>query len=229
MLQSYESYAFCLHLNSMDKSKAAVAVFDKCAQAYQDKFMDVSMYHDTFDVLCAHISKPGAAILDIACGPGNITKYLLSKRPDFKILGIDLSANMVALAQANNPTAEFQVMDGRAIGTLDKKYEGIMCGFCLPYLSKEEAVQLIADAAKILSEDGVLYLSTMEDDYSKSGMKTASSGDELFVHYHEAGYLTEALRGQGFKIIDTQRKEYRGGDCWAVTDLVIVAVKEDKL
>jgi predicted TPR repeat methyltransferase len=211
----------------MDRSNAAVAIFDKCAQAYQDKFMDVGMYQDTFDVFCAHISNHDAAILDIACGPGNITKYLLSKRPDFKILGIDLAVNMVALAQANNPTAEFRVMDGRAIVALEKKYEGIMCGFCLPYLSKEEAVQLISDAARILSEDGVLYLSTMEDDYSKSGMKTASNGDELFVHYHEAGYLSEALHRQGFKIIDTQRKEYRGGDSWAVTDLVIIAVKHN--
>jgi 23S rRNA G2069 N7-methylase RlmK/C1962 C5-methylase RlmI len=46
-----------------------------------------------------------------------------------------------------------------------------MCGFCLPYLSKEEAVKLIRDAAAILNPDGVFYISTMEDDYSKSDFK----------------------------------------------------------
>ena len=31
------------------------------------------------------------------------------------------------------------------------------------------------------------------DDYSLSGFKKGSTGDEIYMHYHQADYLTEAL------------------------------------
>src|SRR6476660_8726042 len=58
-----------------EKSAAAVSLFNKLAKQYQDKYMDVSLYHHSFDIFCRHISKPNAEILELACGPGNITKY----------------------------------------------------------------------------------------------------------------------------------------------------------
>lgn len=207
----------------MNKTSLAIAVFDKRAKEYQDKYMDVSMYHDSFNVFCNAIKKENAEILELACGPGNVTRYLLNKRPDFKILGIDLAPNMLELAQKNNPEAGFQLMDCRDIDRLNKKYDGIVGGFCLPYLSKEESVQLIRNAAGLLKPDGVLYLSTMEDDYSKSGFQTSSYGDQAYIHYHQADYLVAALEANGFKIMDLQRKEYAAPDGTKTTDLVIIA------
>ena len=209
----------------MDKTKMAIDVFDKRANEYQAKFMDVGLYHDTFDLFCTSITKENAEILELACGPGNITRYLLNKRPDFKILGIDLAPNMIELAKRNNPTASFQCMDCRDIRLLGKKYDAVMCGFCLPYLSKEESVQLISDVYNLLESNGLLYISTMEDDYAKSGLESSSSGDQMFIHYHEADYLTQALLENGFKIIALQRKEYPKQDGSKTTDLVIIAGK----
>lgn len=209
----------------MDKTKMAIDVFDKRASEYQAKFMDVGLYHDTFDLFCSSIKKDNAEILEIACGPGNITRYLLKKRPDFQILGIDLAPNMIELAKMNNPTASFQCMDCREIRLLGKKYDAVMCGFCLPYLSKEESVQLISDVYNLLESNGLLYISTMEDDYAKSGLESSSSGDQMYIHYHEADYLTQALLENGFKIIDVQRKEYPKQDGSTTTDLVIIAGK----
>ena len=149
--------------------------------------MHLDLYNDTFDLFCNNIAQENAEILDVACGPGNITQYLLKKRPDFKILGIDLSTNMINLARLNNSTAEFLLMDCRKIGLLDKKFDGIMCGFCLPYLSKTAAVKLINDAAQLLNPNGVFYLSTMEENEDKkSGLKTSSTGDQLRPPYPEA-------------------------------------------
>lgn len=209
----------------MDKNKQAVEVFNKLAQVYQDKFMDVSLYHDSFDIFCSHIKKENASVLELACGPGNITQYLLKKCPDLNILGTDLAPNMIELAKLNNPQANFQLLDSRNILSLNQTYDAIMCGFCLPYLSKEEAIQLIADASKILTSDGVIYISTMEDDYSKSEFKKGSSGDEIFMHFHEGDYLREALFASGFKNIDLKRQNYPTTEGSKVIDLIIIAQK----
>lgn len=210
----------------MDKTKVAVGVFNKHAQKYQDKFMDVDLYKDSFDIFCNAIKKENASILELACGPGNITQYLLSKRPDFSVLATDLAPNMIALAQKNNPKANCKIMDSRNLLSLHQSFDGIMCGFCLPYLSKEEAMQLIGDAYKIINDSGALYISMMEDDYTKSGLEKGSAGDEIFMHYHQADYLTTTLLNNGFTITDLQRKIYTPDGKPTVTDLLIVAEKK---
>lgn len=208
-----------------DKTKNAIAVFNKHAKEYQRKFMDTELYHESFNLFCGQIAKENADILELACGPGNITRYLLEKRPDFKILGIDLSPNMIELAEANNPTAKFEMMDCRAIGSITGKYNAVMCGFALPYLSREEAIKLIADASSLLVSDGVLYLSTMEGDYSSSGLQRSSSGDEVYIHFHQEDYLVNGLKANGFEILELQRKNYLMQGGTETTDLIIIGKK----
>ena len=209
----------------MDHTKIAVDIFNKLADGYQDKFMDVSLYHESLDLFCNAIEKENAEILELACGPGNITKYFLEKRSDFKIIGTDLAPNMIALAKINNPTGHFQLMDCRAISSLPKKFDGVVCGFGLPYLSKDEAIQFIKNSSQQLNEKGVLYISTMEDDNSKSGFKTGSTGDQMFQNFHQADYLTKVLEENHFNISHLLRKEYFYNQ-QETTDLIIIATKQ---
>ncbi|MEZ0006334.1 putative transcriptional regulator YdeE/ubiquinone/menaquinone biosynthesis C-methylase UbiE [Flavobacterium sp. 28YEA47A] len=211
-----------------DKTKIAVALFDKLADRYQDKYMDVGLYADSLNLFCDNILKPNASILELACGPGNVTKYLLEKRPDFKILATDLAPRMIELAKANNPSATFKLMDCRDLGKAPKNYDGIVAAFCLPYLSKEETQKLIADAYNILEQDGLLFISTMENDYEKSGWEKGSSGDAIYMHYYPADFLLTTLQTNGFTIIDERRKKYNGPTNNLVTDLLLIARKEEK-
>ena len=207
----------------MSQQITAIEVFDKCAALYAERFMEFELYNDTFNAFSNNITTKNARILDVACGPGNITRYLLRQRPDFEVLGIDLAPNMVALAGAHNPTAEFQIMDARHIGTLKQQFDGVMCGFCLPYLSKEETTQFIADAAQLLQPGGILYLSTMEGDYWASGFKKASTGDEVYMYYHNADELVPVLALHGFTVLELWRKDFPGADGSTTVDLVVLA------
>jgi ubiquinone/menaquinone biosynthesis C-methylase UbiE len=209
----------------MDKTKIAVEVFNKLANLYESKFMNVDLYSESFDLFCKSIETENAEVLELACGPGNITKYLLNKRPDFNILGTDLAPNMIDLAKKNNPNAEFRLLDCREILTLDQKFDAIISGFCLPYLTKEEAVQFIINSFEVLKPGGILYISTMEDDYSKSGLKKGSTGDEIFMHYHELEYLKEAIELAKMKIIKFYRQNFPTQDGTKVVDLIIIAQK----
>jgi len=209
----------------MDRTQQAVDVFNRHAQVYQHKYMDVSLYSESLDAFCA-LMAPGAAILEVACGPGNITQYLLRQRPDLRILATDLAPKMLELAKANNPGANIMEMDGKAIGSLERQFNGVVCGFLLPYLSKEEAGDFISAAAGRLLPGGALYLSTMEDDYNKSGIYKSSSGDEVYIYYHEERQLVRMLEACGLHIRHLQRKNYRDSNDVAVTDLVIVAVRD---
>lgn len=199
-------------------------VFDKSAKLYQDKFMDVSLYAEPLNLFCDSMPAGNTRILDIACGPGNLIKYLLDSHPNYDILGTDLSPKMLELAQTNNPAARFQLMDCREIGTLDQKFHGIICGFCLPYLTLEETAELIANVSRLLLPGGAFYLSTMaENEESKSRYQTSSTGDQVYVHYHREDDLTKALLENNFELIDMKRFNAPDRDGIMITDLILVS------
>lgn len=208
---------------NMDHYQITINTFNKLAEKYQDKYMQMDFYHETYDKFCDFLPKKNAEIFEIACGPGNITKYLLSKRPDYKIFGTDLAPKMVELAKANNPAAHFEVMDSREINQITRQFDALLIGFCLPYLSKEDVSKLLKDSARLLRTDGIIYLSTMEDDYHRSGFQTASSGDQVYIYYHQADYLIEALQANGFELLDIQRKSFPVELGTPATDLFIIA------
>lgn len=209
----------------MNKTDIAVEVFNRRAVDYQQKFMNVSLYQESLDIFCAQL-QDGAAVLDIACGPGNVAKYILNKRPGIHLHGTDLAPAMLELAAANNPSATFELSDGRDIKVSGKKYDGIISSFFFPYLSKEEVIAFISNAAQVLQPAGLLYISTMEADHATSGIRTGSKGDTIFINYHESGYMLETLSGCGFTVIDLQRKVYSEAGDTDTTDLLIVARKE---
>lgn len=191
----------------MDKDKETFDTWNTIASLYQDKFMNIDLYNETYNFISTSISKPNAKLLDVGCGPGNITKYLLSKRPDFDIFGIDIALNMIELAKANNPTAQFAVMDTRHINTLNATYDGIIAGFCLPYLSTTESITFIHNAYHLLNANGLLYISFVEGKPDSSGFKT-SSGGRVYFYYHLLEYLITQLKASNFHDIHTFKVQY---------------------
>lgn len=206
-----------------DLNRLAVEVFDLRAQVYQERFMDVSSYAASLDAFCDGIAEQEASILELACGPGNVTRFLLDRRPSWRILATDLAPAMVQLAQANNSAADCQVMDARRMAGLERRFHGIMVGFGLPYFSGEEAVQLIRDAAKLLLPGGLLYLSTMEDDPDRSGLMTNSYGDQLVMYYHRGEDLHRALNDAGFGVSYEHRQDFLRPDGSVWHDLLLIA------
>jgi trans-aconitate methyltransferase len=183
----------------MDPYKLIINAFDSQASAYQDKFMYLDLYDATYIAFCDQIQKNDARILEIGCGPGNITRFVIARKPGFRIEGIDLAPNMVALAARNNPNARFSVMDCREIDRLRGPFDAIVCGFCMPYLSREECRKLFRDCFLLLETEGVLYFSCIEGDYTRSGYLTNQAGEKnFFTYYHDQTWLDQLCLETGF-------------------------------
>ncbi len=210
----------------MDKSSHAANIFNKLANLYEQKFMDTSLYHESFDIFCDLIKKENPEILELACGPGNISKYILDHYPHIQFLGTDLAPNMIELARKNNPNGNFMVMDCRDVVSLNKKFDAVLCGFILPYLSRSEVQKLLYDLFTCINSQGVLYISTMEDDYIKSDYKKGSTGDEIFMHFYLGSDLEQYIFNAGFVIHRVLRKYQvdNSGEC--VTDVILIALKK---
>ncbi|MBK9106822.1 MAG: class I SAM-dependent methyltransferase [Saprospiraceae bacterium] len=209
----------------MDRYQETFETWNKLAAQYQDKFMDLDLYNDTYDFICNSIARDHAKILEIACGPGNIAKYLLSVRPDFDIFGIDIAANMIELARINNPTASFAVMDCRQLDKITVKYDGIVCGFCLPYLSPIDSQKLIANCYQLLNADGLLYLSFVEGDQGQSGFQVDSSGKRSYFYFYNQEDLRVQLQKNHFENIKVFNVEYAKSGNEFETHIIFIAHK----
>lgn len=209
----------------MDPVEETINTFEKYADEYQQKYMNYVPYVDTYKPL-SKLLGADAVVLDAACGPGNIAKFLLDESPDRQIHGIDLSEKMLALARLSNPKATFEVKDCREIPSLTGRYDGVVAGFCFPYLSREEVEKFIGDAREKLRTNGILYVSFMEGDYAASGLQTRNGIDWVCTYYHSAQSLADTIESAGFEVIDVVRKAFeREGEPTAVDVFIYARVR----
>lgn len=209
-----------------EKIKETIAVYDQLAQAYEDKFMNMDLYDDTYDLFCDLIQKQNAKILELACGPGNITRYIRNKRPDFEIIATDASPKMVEKAQKNNPEVECMVLEAGKIYELKELFDGVICGFGLPYLSKLDVGVLIVNTFNRLNSDGIFYFSLIEDSYDKSAYESSSDGRfSVFIYYHELEYLREYFEKSNLTLLHVIRKPFSKPDGSISTHLILIGRK----
>jgi trans-aconitate methyltransferase len=186
--------------------------------------MELSLYDDSYDRFCDLVEKKNPVILEIGCGPGNITRYLSGRRPDFEIHAIDVAPDMVRLAQRNNPSAHVKVMDCRDLSSLSATYDAIVIGFCIPYLSAEDCRTLISACARLLNRGGILYLSSPESDTDGPGYQAGSDGkNKMYVTRYTEQFLA-ALLADNFEQ-EVMKKPYGKKDGTTETHLIFLARK----
>ena len=78
---------------------------------------------------------------------------------------------------------------------------------------------------KLLKPGSPVYISTMEDNYSNSGIRKSSGGDEIFMHYYLEEDLTRILTSNQFVIVSVMRKSYPGPDDTIITDVLVLATR----
>lgn len=84
--------------DKMDPYRITIDTYNRVAKAYEDRFMELDLYNDTYDAFCKLLADD-ANVLETGCGPGNITRYMLREKPGLKFLATDLSQAMLELAK----------------------------------------------------------------------------------------------------------------------------------
>jgi ubiquinone/menaquinone biosynthesis C-methylase UbiE len=98
--------------------------------------------------------RPGMRVLDLACGPGTLTKPLAAAvAPGGEAVGVDLAQGMVDLARAANiPGARFEVMDIEKLDFADASFDAASCGHGLQFAP--DLPRALAEARRVLISAG---------------------------------------------------------------------------
>jgi ubiquinone/menaquinone biosynthesis C-methylase UbiE len=90
---------------------------------------------------------PPARTLDVACGTGFLTRHLRGT-----VVGLDQSAEMIAIAQSRLPAGVAMVGDALALPFADGAFDRVFTGHFYGHLVPAERERFLAEAARVAGE-----------------------------------------------------------------------------
>lgn len=172
------------------------AVFGKIAQKYADEYFDDDA---DFPYIARFLNdvKPSGKILDLACGPGMLTKHLIDK--GLQAEGIDLSTDMIEIARQKVPQAKFQVMDMRQLDFPDEAFDGLLVTYGLIYIPSPQLPATLKELNRVLKPGGSIFMINQEGAGDHIEQEPMKPDESLFVNFFTPAGLETSLRTAGFK------------------------------
>ena len=206
-----------------DKNMIAVDTYNKIAQEYDKEFGND--YSDTpyVDKFLNYLE--GKKVLDIGCGVGNLTKYIMDK--GFNVEGIDLSKEMLNIAKQKYSDIKFYEMNMKEI-TLRKKYDGIMLAYSLFHLTKKEVIEVLPKYYDLLNSKGKILLILQYGQGERIVDEPLKEGLKIFINYYSQDEIIEILKNNSFKILYTDLKKSESEFELGNDKLVIICQKTNK-
>ncbi len=205
-----------------EHQKATIKAYDNSAKKFNNTIAQYDNYDETYDYLVDHLNS-GDSVLDLACGPGNISGYLAERR-DLNVTGYDLSQKMLELARERIPHGMFKeqsIIDF----TVEDPVDLVINGFGFPYLHDQQIDLSLASSYRALKSPGLLYISFMDGD--KEGFETTSfhTADEFYLLHHDKQHIRSKLESIGFTLKREWTLGYEEADGSITDDIIIIAEK----
>jgi SAM-dependent methyltransferase len=199
-------------------------VYEKHAQGFDEKIAGLSIYNETYDHLLA-LLPDHAAILDLACGPGNVTAYLKKQKPGLSVVGVDISEKMLAIARRRHPDGLFFISDisNLAIGTT---FDCIICAFAIPYLDPAETDRVAGLIHRQLADEGIFYLSFMAGEGAGYAKTSFTDTDELYIYLHTEADVRAVLEKNALTVDRKFEIDYPEMDGTTTREFVLVGEKK---
>ncbi len=186
------------------------SVYNKYATDFDQKIASLGIYNESYDFFLNKIND-GEAILDLACGPGNVSHYLKIHKPDLKITGVDISEEMIELAKKRIPDGTFIVKDICEV-EFGTKFDHIICAFGIPYLDLKETAKLFKIINKSLHDNGFFYVSYIEGLKKGFSKQSFTDEDELFIFSHPETDILKIVDQQALSVIKRFSIDYHEKD-----------------
>jgi ubiquinone/menaquinone biosynthesis C-methylase UbiE len=205
----------------MDKSKFAVLTYNKIADIYSKQYfgdLTDTPYIDKFISLLPQNAK----VLDVGCGPGQFTKYMIGK--GLKVEGIDLSEKMLEIAKSYVPNGKFKLMDMRKLLYKANTFDGLLAAYSLIHIPSKEISDTLKGFRKILKDKGYMLLITQKGKPDKIVPEPLKQGEKIFINYFTKSRLNKYLTTSGF--FRRAQDEVKTNDPGSISNKIIYTIAQ---
>ena len=176
------------------------------------------------------LSAKSSDILEIGCGTGKNTEYLLTKAK--KLVGADFSAEMLAQAKEKikAENVEFRQFDLRETWDFaENQFDLITCSLALEHIENIDFV--FGQARKVLRANGLFYIGELHPfkqyQGSKARFETGSGVFELECFVHHVSEFFEFAVKNNFQIVEL-KEWFDNDDKTQIPRLLTIICKSKK-
>lgn len=203
----------------MTTDPKTIDTYNQNAEAYNKHVSDAndSLFHSAYEKPAIRAELPdlkGLSVISIGCGSGVDAQWIGDNGAD-RVVGIDISSNLIEIAKTNHPDIDFKVMDMEKLDFPDESFDLAYSSLAIHYVddwtrSLKEAYRILKPGSKYIFSCGHPIDSAMEYINDDTGRK-ALLGRTIFQDTNErivhGDYLAAA--GLGTKPFDINLGEIK--------------------
>jgi SAM-dependent methyltransferase len=141
---------------------------------------------------------PGADVLELGCGAGVPVTQALARNG--RVVGVDISAEQVALAERNVPDATLILSDMAALDLEAESFDAVVSFYALTHVPRGEHARLLGRIAGWLRPGGLLF-ATMGASDSPDIVEPDWLGAPMFFSHYDADANRDMVRRAGLDIL----------------------------
>ncbi len=228
-----------------ERERMNIDVFSTSAEYYSKK---ENLFPQERVVIERYFRKKGGKVLDLGCGTGRTTYHLY--RMGYRVVGVDISEEMVRIARRKYPYIDFYVGDACSLSFKDESFDYVLFSFNgIDYIYPESnRIAALREVYRVLRPGGVFAFSThnmayiperpsgllhmlatilknlMRGNLSKYLYSSCDYGELLTYHTTPSSQVRQ-LRSVGFEVVDIIGRR-RGFSRYLEPWLYYVAIKK---
>jgi cyclopropane fatty-acyl-phospholipid synthase-like methyltransferase len=190
--------------------------YDGIAPEYLElvKSMGSTIRTKYLEILIVLLS-PGTTVLELGCGAGiPMTRRLIDE--GFKVTGVDISREQLALAKKNIPEALLILSDMTELEFDDNSFDAVTAFYSTTHIPRTEYSNLFYLIFTILKPGGILVANLGKGDLPDT-IESDWLGKPMFFSHYAADTSEAMIRKTGFEIIsadDEPEMEYDRPVCF---------------
>lgn len=179
--------------------------YDKYAKFY-DKTLE---YLDSFEqgkLMAVTGPVKGKKVLDVGCGTGRIIRKLTEKGAT--VTGLDLSSEMVLVAQKKFPKVKFVEGDIEKLPFNDEEFDVVVASFLIVHL--KGLMKAFDEVYRVLKAGGIFVITNINQ--RKAPKLKMKNRDKIVIdsYYHMPDHVIKALE-DSFFFIEKEEFVYESG------------------
>ncbi len=187
--------------------------YNRIAEDWHRDHLDDDWWIEGTDLFIKSLA-PGAHVLDVGCGSGVKSRYLIDR--GFKVTGIDISEKLLEIARRDVPEAEFKVFSMTDLDSMRETFDGVFAQASLLHIPKKDAGEVVQKMVRRLVSGGHLSINVKETQEGKpeEGMlKEDGYGYqyERFFSYFTMSELEHYLADAGLQVVSELRNQNKSG------------------
>lgn len=207
----------------MDK-KEIINLYSEYASQFDEKIGALKNYDECYTDFVNGAERK-ESLLDLACGPANVSSFIQKLSPGINISCVDLSEDMLQLAKAKIGDGDFYASDILSINIPEQSYDLIVCAFGIPYIKRSEIDVFISELARFSTKGSAIYISCMMGDEMAVEPMSFADHKSLVVQRYQKEEIIDSFEKFNFSLETYTSLEYKEPDGSMTTDMIFNFVK----